>query len=936
MKRWKLCLALVLALVMLFSLTLTAHAEGELTFTDVRKITQEMPATVLSGLGIINGYPDGTFRPAASISRAEFCKMIAMMDNAGKELLLDYSAALTFEDTADTPLKSPIGYCVAMNYAVGKNAKSFDPNGKVTLIEAAKMLLAVLGHDPEVEGFVGEGWKNRVLTEAHRERSGLFRNFPNELLADLDANLTRDMACRMFYNALIANVVYTPAGTTTTIDGVVIRENSGVQELENADFDYLNRPGETKLQLVERLFPNLRAQIESADEFGRPCAYWINGTTKVGPFIYLDPILSGEGPVTGKTVMTRIQEDPTSLTYYLDGKYVESANTYDIAQLLGMPNVDPAKFLRENHKSYCGRLNGKWAASMLGVIWKNSTYQLGRYNSSGSVAGSASRAATYGTHNEVYYDAETKHVTVSSELIYPAKVNRYAPAQLDENGSEIAPAYVSATLLRGSIAPHADLELTDTLSVKNGSDKTALFLAGEEKFNQDEIILLTFGYDAEKEAYIVRKAYRTTAVTGTISGPISYSSAKATTVSRFSMNGGKTRYLPIRKSSIFPIRKFNLGDLYTVYLGNVSNYSGSDITTWAFYAESAAQEESTRVVYVARAGVETDLFGEKTYRARLVNHEGDILDVITDQHYGALIDCLASYSINERDQYTLLKVGSSGLGSFTVKQGNAQMTLTPAKPTAITLRGEQDLDYSRARNIIANDNTLFIVGTRPSANEDMIYTAYRGIKNVPDLDSTPYYNFAELNGVASTVFIYENKSEVAASSYGMLVRTNRDIFKTYVEGSTGYFEVQAVINDEPKTVQVTPALYESLKYGINLFNGCTTTAEGWLSSAKLLHRNYTYPITALEPADKGVIHMNFDENGNNGVRFVTHDDLHIYTYSLRENKTSVITLDMLNSNLGAIENYQSFFNGNLVAKGYYTRHETYEGQPLAGIFVIVD
>ena len=185
MKRWKLSLALVLALAMLFSLALTAHAEGEPTFTDERRITQKMPVTVLSGLGIINGYPDGSFRPAAPISRAEFCKMLATMDNAGKEMTTDYSAALTFTDTVDHPLRSSIGYCVAMKYASGKNAQTFDPEGKVTLLEAARMLLVVLGHDPEVEGFVGETWEENVRVEAHKPRSSLFKNFPEDVAVNL-------------------------------------------------------------------------------------------------------------------------------------------------------------------------------------------------------------------------------------------------------------------------------------------------------------------------------------------------------------------------------------------------------------------------------------------------------------------------------------------------------------------------------------------------------------------------------------------------------------------------------------------------------------------------------------------------------------------------------------------------------------------------------
>jgi len=991
--------------VMLFSLALSAQAEGELNFTDERKITQRAPATILSGLDIINGYPDNTFRPLAPITRAEFCKMIAMLDNGGKELTTDYTAALPAGDTTEASLRSSVGYCIAMRYALVNADGSFDSNGKITMLEAARMLLIVLGHDAEIEGFIGDEWKKNVRIETTRPRSRLFHNLPDELIANLEGELTRDYACRMFYNALTSDVVSIPSGKTTTIDDVIIRENEGVQTVANEAYDYLNRPGEKKLQLVERLFPNLRAAEDAADEFGRPCVCWVNGTKKIGPFIAHEAILAGSGVISGKSVKTKLQEDtkvtcpicrvtiedeheikcpacsetftvdsamlktirttgsckctnedcgaaiafsvedivPTSLEYYLNGKLQFSADVQTVVNLLGMPEVDAVGFLRNNDKIYCARLSSNTAACMLALIWRNSSYRLGKCSATtGSVSGTASYVCTYGTYNEIYFNPDSGRVTVCSMGIYPAMVNRVAPAQLDENGVEVVPAYVSANLLSGTVSPFANLELTDTVTAQT-SGKTTLFLttadAADQKYTPGEVVLLTFGYDNELGGHVVYNAYRTKATSGQISGPLSYSSAKGTTVSNFRMNGGKTRYSIVSKYFRgFPTRKFSIGDSYTIYTGVLTSTSGKATgTTMVFYAEPLAQEESIRVVYVKNAGVETSLFGEKTFHAQLVNHNGEIIDVVTDQYYGNLVDCLASYNIDAAEKYSLLKVGSSGLGKFSVKQGNAQMTLTPAKPTAITIRGDQDLDFSRERTIIADDKTLFLVGTRPSENEDMIYTAYRGIKNVPDLDSTPYYNFAELDGVASTVFIYENKSDLADSSYGMMFKTNKDLFSTYVVGTTGYYEVAAVVNDVPQTVKVTPKVYESLKYGINLFGGCTTSAEGWISSVKLLNSKYTYPITAIEPIDRGVLHMNFDANGDGGVRFMTHQDLHIYAYSLRNRTTSVITADSLN-NLGATETATDLFgvNAATVKKGYYTLHETYDGKPLAGVFVIVD
>ena len=72
MRTLKKSLALVLALVMVFSLAVTASAD----FTDADEIAYPDEVELLVALDIIEGYEDGTFRPDRSLSRAELSTIV--------------------------------------------------------------------------------------------------------------------------------------------------------------------------------------------------------------------------------------------------------------------------------------------------------------------------------------------------------------------------------------------------------------------------------------------------------------------------------------------------------------------------------------------------------------------------------------------------------------------------------------------------------------------------------------------------------------------------------------------------------------------------------------------------------------------------------------------------------------------------------------------
>lgn len=115
-----------------------------LTFVDTAKIgvwAQKAVAQAVQS-GIIHGYQDGSFRPDAEITRAEVAVMIASAINLSAEL----NTATGFADDEDIPswAKAPVASLKKLGLLSGKDANHFDPNGKTTRAESVTALLNML------------------------------------------------------------------------------------------------------------------------------------------------------------------------------------------------------------------------------------------------------------------------------------------------------------------------------------------------------------------------------------------------------------------------------------------------------------------------------------------------------------------------------------------------------------------------------------------------------------------------------------------------------------------------------------------------------------------------------------------------------------------------------------------------------------------------
>ena len=162
-------LSLALALVMSLSLLTVASAAEYKDLTDKSEITYSEAVAVLNKLGIISGYEDGSFKPDTALNRAQAAKIICVM-LLGKDASDALSLKSNFTDVSGWA-ESYIAYCASQGIVAGVGDGKFDPNGKLTGYQFAKMLLVALGYDAELESMIGSPLLSLLLNPIFYNRN---------------------------------------------------------------------------------------------------------------------------------------------------------------------------------------------------------------------------------------------------------------------------------------------------------------------------------------------------------------------------------------------------------------------------------------------------------------------------------------------------------------------------------------------------------------------------------------------------------------------------------------------------------------------------------------------------------------------------------------------------------------------------------------------
>ena len=170
-------------------------------FTDEADIQAKDAVNMLTALGVIEGDPDGSFRPDATVTRAEMAKMIFVVRNNSIDDSAYENNSSKMTDISTHWAKGYIKFCESQGIIAGYGDNTFRPDATVTGVEAAKMLLVLAGYDADKAGLVGHDWSTNTLRYAGS--AGIL----DDVNAGLESGLPRQYAAQMIYNTLDTNRV---------------------------------------------------------------------------------------------------------------------------------------------------------------------------------------------------------------------------------------------------------------------------------------------------------------------------------------------------------------------------------------------------------------------------------------------------------------------------------------------------------------------------------------------------------------------------------------------------------------------------------------------------------------------------------------------------------------------------------------------------------
>ena len=298
-------LSLVLCVAMMLSVMVMST--GATSFSDEDEFSPQYKeaAEVLTGMGVIQGYEDGSyFLPQRNITRAQVATMIyrAVTHDVNDTQTGIYKDYNKFKDVPSTDWSAGyVNYCANGEIIKGFTPDTFGPLKNVTGYQVLAMILRAVGYDANDE-FTGDGWAIRVATTA--QQLGILENVQE---ATLGQAATRELVAELIFQTMskVAMVEYTPALGYVKVPDTVNNDR-------------------TWLTLGEDEFGLTKNAPTSIDDWGRPGYTWTYDTGDKETVIEQTPLYTYTTTVSECDIAADIN---LSKTTSLEKAYIDGIDT---------------------------------------------------------------------------------------------------------------------------------------------------------------------------------------------------------------------------------------------------------------------------------------------------------------------------------------------------------------------------------------------------------------------------------------------------------------------------------------------------------------------------------------------------------------------------------------------------------------------------------
>jgi len=771
MKSLNRTLSLVLVLVMVLGMFGIAGA----TFTDAATVQYTEAVEVMAGIGAINGYADGSFKPTGTITREEAAKMITYAI-LGSDVASRLSVGATgFKDVDAGRWSAPfISYLVGKGIINGMGDGTFAPTANVTGYQLAKMMLCAAGHGAKGE-FTGPGWELAVAVAANKTV------FDGDKSVDHAKAATREEAALYVFN-----------GITEVPMTVYNKLFDKYEPVAIGAYNDLNSDGFR--QIAEEVYTKLAKSDDVVD--GRTGFYWTLNGKEISSFVPSDKALASSTDGTALATLT----NPAS-PKYIKAKAETSVSYYY--------NNHPVAY-----EATPATATVAYAVGDYFITSDNDLYQVN--------AAVAQGADTAGKIDSIDYDVTgviINFLDSNNNGKYDAiSIIQKTVSQLSDNvivkttGSLTTvaiPGVTNTAVNANTISYPSDLKKGDTVLFYASADgrtyveKAQVVVGKATGYTNDTVIVGGKGYELSglKNPIGNTVGANTAAVFNATKG--------AENTAFYLDNNGSIAHYYLSETPIANDK---------VLFISAAEKTTSALTGDTYKALAVAADGTVKTIVVSKVGTRggvatavtaieaapTDVaagkLNEKTFYTYVVAADGSyVLNAVeatrgTINHFAA-VDTGSANTIADFDV-------ASATTTANVKQNDKAAKITKGAANFLSTRtASADETWSAAApapaGILANSSTVFVVWN----NTTKAYNVYTGIANVPNIyvlanNATIDVMMNAAGTYASLVVVGTNQTSAAVSSSDAFFVLGSPEY-VYVDGTNDYLKANVLLNGTP-------------------------------------------------------------------------------------------------------------------------------------------